>query len=491
MKLMKSMINYGLICMVCLFNNFKTFGQNNTDKHIFRAGISSTDITPPLGLGIVGNYGDPPLANHIHDPLSVKTLVLDDGLTRIAIVIVDNLGVPSWICEAAKDTVFKETKMLASNIMIASTHTHSAVNPAGDGDFRWAYGYGTKFDEYQKFMIRRIADGVRIAINNLRPARIGWGSFERPQHVFNRRWYMKELAVNPFGFLDSVKTNAGLSSKMEDLSRPAGPTDPEVSFIAVKTLSGQPMAILANYSLHYVGGVPKHDISADYFGEFNNSLKRKFAIDPSAPFLGIMSNGTSGDINNMNFAKEPERYPIYEKMKVVANDLAKGVADQFEKLTYHDWVPLKAVSTVMMLKIRNPSAELIENQEKIKQHQDPKPLYHRLEKFYVERVDKFVKRSPEKIPVTIQAFSIGDLAISGIPFEVFAEAGLELKVKSPFKKSFTVGLANGYWGYLPTRKQHRLGGYETWITANKVEINASEQINDKVLSLFEKLKKDK
>src|SRR6185295_13785145 len=87
-----------------------------------------------------------------------------------------------------------------------------------------------------------------------------------------------------------------------DLIEPAGPTDPDIAFLSVVSLKGQPIALLANYSLHYVGGVP--ELSADYFAMFAErirTLSRADEVDP--PFVGILSNGTSGNINNVNFGK--------------------------------------------------------------------------------------------------------------------------------------------------------------------------------------------
>ena len=72
----------------------------------------------------------------------------------------------------------------------------------------------------------------------------------------------------------------------------------------------------------------------------------------------------------------------------------------------------------------------------------------------------------------LQAIRIGDLAIVSSPFETFAETGLEIKIRSPFKTTFTIELANGGYGYLPTPEQHRLGGYETWLGTNRVETGA-------------------
>lgn len=87
----------------------------------------------------------------------------------------------------------------------------------------------------------------------------------------------------------------------------------------------------------------------------------------------------------------------------------------------------------------------------------------------------------------LQAFRIGALGIAAAPFEVFAETGLEIKAKCPFKTTFTIELANALYGYLPTLKQHKLGGYETWMGSNKVEKDSTVKIVTKLLLLFSEL----
>ena len=88
-----------------------------------------------------------------------------------------------------------------------------------------------------------------------------------------------------------------------------------------------------------------------------------------------------------------------------------------------------------------------------------------------------------------QTMRIGDLSIAAIPCEVFAEIGLDIKAKSPFKPTFTIELANGYNGYLPTPEQHKLGGYETWrARSSYLEVDASTRIAKAVMELFAGLK---
>src|SRR5690606_527807 len=329
-----------------------------------KAGASSVDITPPLGLKIVGNFNTPE-ATHIHDPLAAKSLVLDDGATRLAFVIVDNVGVPIEVFSAAAALIEAETGITPSHVLMASTHTHSAVSAGGEGSKRRGFNQNEPLDDYQRFVARRIADGVRIALNNLEPARIGWGSGAVPQHLFNRRWRLKNPIKSPYGELDQVQFNPGLNNpnKVE----PVGGTDPEVAFFAVQAMDGRPIALLANYSLHYVGGVPAGHISADYFAVFAKKLAAQLGVQQnSPPFVGILTNGTSGDVNNIDFSKPSPSYGPYEKMNVVAEDVAQEVLKVYKNIPYQDKVTLKAARTSLTLKIRKPSREIYERSLKVR-----------------------------------------------------------------------------------------------------------------------------
>ena len=468
------------IMILCF--DYTLYAQNA----VFQAGASTANITPPLGSGIVGNFGVPPPANYIHDELHARTLVLDDGKTKLVFVIVDNVGIIREVFDEAKRIIFEETKIPKEQVLIASDHTHSAVSASGSGSKRGGWNADIPFDDYQRFVIRRIADGVRVALNNLEPARIGWGAGNVPQHVFNRRWKMKTPLVNPFGEKDLVKMNPGVANP--DLVEPAGPTDPQVSFISVQSLQGRPIGILANYSLHYVGGVPKDHISADYFAVFADRIQELLKADRQGPpFVGIMSNGTSGDVNNINFRGPAEKHPPYAKMRIVANDVADEVFRAYQRIDYKNWVPLKAAHSELNLSVRRPDAKMLAYAEKVLAKPASETPVHSLEKTYAQRTLQ-MSEWPENINVPIQAFKVGELGIAAIPFEVFTEIGLEIKSRSPFKSSFTIELANGSYGYLPSPEQHKLGGYETWLGTNRVETEASRKIVAELLKLFNQVK---
>jgi hypothetical protein len=366
---------------------------------------------------------------------------------------------------------------------MAATHTHSG--PSASGLTR--YDFGEPLDEYQAFLARRIADGVRRAIENLVPARIAWGAVDIPQHVFNRRWLVKDPArnVSPFGQPERALMNPGAGNP--NITEPAGPTDPQVSFISVQAVSGRPIALLANYSLHYVGGVPSTQISADYFAAFADRIQQLLGADRlDPPFVGIMTNGTSGDVNNINVAAgrgTGQKFGPYEKLRLVASDVAEAVLGVQRTLTHRDWVEIKAVQAELPLAVRRPTSELVAWAKQVLQRPKGTKPNHPREEEYARRTLSLATW-PAEVSVVLQAFRIGDLAIATSPFETFAEMGLELKAKSPIKPMFTIELANGAYGYLPTPRQHALGGYETWLGTNRVEVQASEKITARLLEML-------
>jgi len=70
------------------------------DKAEFRAGAATSNITPPIGLPIIGGFSPAP-STHIHDELNARCLVLDDGRSKLALVVCDLLGVHKIVCDEA------------------------------------------------------------------------------------------------------------------------------------------------------------------------------------------------------------------------------------------------------------------------------------------------------------------------------------------------------------------------------------------------------
>jgi hypothetical protein len=204
--------------------------------------------------------------------------------------------------------------------------------------------------------------------------------------------------------------------------------------------------------------------------------------------VGILSNGTSGDVNNINFREQGERLAPYVKMRRVADLVAQKVYEAHQQITFRDDVTLAAAQEELDLAVRMPSEELVAwATATLDKPEDPKQRYHVNERAYADRVLDLVG-GPDKVTIVLQAFRVGDVGITAIPFETFAETGLSIKEHSPIQPTFNIELANGSYGYLPTPPQHELGGYETWLGTNVVEQEASVKIEAMLLELLGRVK---
>ncbi len=449
----------------------------------FRAGAATSNVTPWLGLSMNGGMTDNP-AKYVHDQLHARAIVLDDGTTKLAFVVVDSCMIPRSVVLEAKGFIKERCGIAPDHVLISATHTHSA--PTSGSVFQ-----SDPDDAYLRFLPKRINEAVECAVANLAPAKIGWGMGKNADQIFNRRWRKKPgtIPADPFGNKnDQVQMNPPPGSP--DLIEPAGPIDPEVGVVAVQSLDGVPIAVLSAYGLHYVGGVGAGHASADYYGAFAAKMVAQLGVGkPHPPFVAAMANGTSGDINNINFRTPRPASPPYVQIDRVADDLAREVVRVVKSMTYHDHVKLDGRTADLHLGVRKPKPDEVTRAEAILNAAKGKALVT-LPQVYARETIMLAKHFPDEVDVTIQALQVGPLGIVAIPCEVFAEIGLEIKAKSPLKPAFTIELANGYNGYLPTKAQHTLGGYETWrARSSYLEIDAASKITETALGLLGELSK--
>ena len=204
-----------------------------------------------------------------------------------------------------------------------------------------------------------------------------------------------------------------------------------------------------------------------------------------------MSNGTSGDINNIDFySKRAPRAP-FEQIRVVANKTADAAWRATRKIEKYEENPLIAMrQRDVKLNYRIPGEEDLKKALELmklsaKERNEINKRTSSVATRTIEHSDPdFIKTES----VIIQAIRIGDQAIVSLPFEVLVEIGLELKAKSPFPDTFTISLANGGYGYLPPPNQHKLGGYETWLGTSKFEEESSNILIKQLLEMLAELK---
>lgn len=453
---------------------------NAADKPVLRAGAAAVDITPTqFPMNMPGGFSAN-MAEKAHDPFHSRALVLDDGTTQVALVVVDNLGAGPDVLNEAKALASEKTGIPRNKMLISSTHTHSGPSLNTRSEVSSAY--------YRRF-VEGVAASITQAHAALKPAALGTGVSPLADEVFNRRWYVKDgkMPLNPFGRLDRVKTNPGTSPEV--IERPAGPTDPDITVLSLQDSKRRPLALYANYALHYVGGAPQGQMSADYFGEFARLMPSRLRGDEN--FVAMMSNGASGDINNIPFGVTRAPREPFEQIRVVAQKAADTAWLAWRGIDKHTpAIRIGMAERDVVLRYRKPGTQEVAEARAIVAIKDKEAIAKlpRLAQNYARNTINAYERPEETLTVKIQAVRLGDFAICAIPFEVFVEIGLDLKKRSPFARTMVVGLANGRHGYLPTLEQHPLGGYETWLGTNQVQEDTSVILSTHLLEMLSELK---
>ena len=451
------------------------------------AGAATAVITPPLGASLCGSLL-PRAAEHVHDELQARCLVLDNGDTRVALVVLDLVAAGrEWLSEI-KHQIHGYTGIPLSHVLISCTHTHSGPTPV--------HVFQINVDRaYLSWAGPRVVDAVRVAVKRLQPARIGWAVGKEERAVFNRRFHMKPgtKLPSPFpGLEDRVKMNPGELNPA--LDRPAGPVDPDVTVLAVQKAgspSGQPLAVFASYALHYVGRNPAEDVSADYFAAVADRVAELTGAprrDPRQPFVALLANGCFGDINNIDVRRRLRQPYPYHQIWAVADLVAAAIHDAWRTIAYHDWVPLAVQEKSLDLAVRKPSGEEVKMAREVLERAPQGPLTTLPEIYARETIQ--LADWPERFKTSVQAMQIGELALCALPGEPFCQTGLDIKAKSPFKPTMLIGMANDYAGYLPTEEQHALGGYETWRAKSSfLEVTAAAKFQAAALELLAALTK--
>lgn len=451
-----------------------------------QAGTAAVDISPTV-FPIQLRSGP---SSYVHDPLHVRAVAFQNGAGRAVIALVDDIGVGREMTDAAKAAVAAKTGWNVEEMLVSGTHTHTA--PKGGDTSPGRIAYETR---------RRdgVIEALAKAIAALEPAKVGSASDEEATEVHNRRWFLKPgtMEPNPLGGLDQVRTNA----PRQNLVKPAGPTDPELCVVDVRTRRGRPLGLIANWALHYVGGIPEVTekdgkkvgmASADYFGEFARIMPYRIGgSKPPENFVAFMTNGAAGDINNIDFeGTRPPRAP-FEQVQLVAGKAADAAWRAVNKIKTYDENPVVAMrQRLVTLNYRVPTQEEVDQAMRLLKlpRKEREAVNSRSTSVTNVTVLYGGKENPGTEEVIVQAVRIGDQAIVSMPFEVLVEIGLEIKQKSPFPHTFLIELANGGYGYLPPPNQHELGGYETWLGTSRFEKEASVKLTKALLEMLQELK---
>lgn len=468
----------GAVVLACCLAVHSSTARS-ADPEFFLSGAATVDITPQAGVSLDGTISKNGPVVGIHDRLCSRAVVMQLGSTKVAIVVNDACFIGRPVFDRAKEMAHRSTGIPVAAMLMSATHTHAAVRAA-------RIGTGPLDDQYHEFLARQIAAAVAAADKNLAPAKVGFGSFDKPDLFACRRFVCEQgsVSANPFG--ESGEQVKSVSGSSKAVRHPAGPIDPQFCVLSLRHRDGTPLAVLANFNAHYCGGYRRGWVSADYFGAFSRRLEQDLATDsPHPPPVAMLSNGTSGDAGAVSV---PGKFAPFEKLERIGRQLADETRDMLAQIEYGEPEQLASLYSEIELGVRRPDDARVAWARAILAEPASKHA-HRWTPIYAQETLE-LQEYPERYRIPLQAIRIGRVGIAAIPCEVFGETGLAIKKESPLEYTFTMELANGYSGYLPTPAQHQLGGYETWpARSSHLEVEAEPRIRTEVLRMLNELSK--
>lgn len=384
-----------------------------------RAGVGVSDLSPdtlkfevPLG-GYGERDGKPALG--IHDRTMAKCLFFVQGDRKFALLSLDLLGATRSLREEILKRV-ADLGIKSDNLLLAASHSHGSLEMN-------AMHRGNKFNNKKigvfnegllQFTADRAAEAIRKASENPVPVKTGVGAKMLPGLNRNRRG-------------DEI-------------------TDNEMTILKLDKMDGKPLAVFINYTAHPTFMNEKDFyLSADWPGYTQREVEG---------FLGegavaLYSNGAEGD-TAPNQADGPSSYARAE--------------DYGRKIAIHALQLISTIKTEPNTKL-NFSMDVVKLPPKMIPPglADAAGPEYGLTPENLKDLLEFMQPSESYVP----ALRIGDLVAVGIPGEMIAKLGLEIKDtlrKAGAPRPIIIGLANEWISYILSPEEFHQGGYEPGVS---------------------------
>jgi hypothetical protein len=420
------------------------------------AGAAAAVVPAENELVIGGGIG-PHKVDAQEGELRATALVVQDPKgEKVALIECDVLMIQRDVLDRAAREIEKATGVPFSNILINCTHTHHAPTTIS------IHGYEREEAFTQKVGDKAVEAAV-AANKRLTPVTMEFRLGEESSVGQNSRLLLKNGMIFWVGARD-------------DVVRPTGPFDPELPVWAFRRKDGKLEAVMFNHSTHTIGTKEGNVRSPGFYGIAAQELEKELGGTV------LFFEGASGSTHNLDL-KGPEM--IVRIKQAVRDALAKAKPRPVESV--------RGIRKEVTFKVRDfdeakDDAAVVAYENYVLK--DPK-LIEFVVKVFRDMRKQLAPHKGEERKTWVQAIRIGDVAVTGVPAEFFTILGQDVKRRSPFRYTYVYELANDYIGYVPDRKGHELGGYQTWTGLHSyVAPGTGEMIVDEAVSLLEDLHKD-
>jgi hypothetical protein len=367
-----------------------------------KSGTGRREITLPEYL-----IGDA----RVHDPLFVSAFVLDDGVTKVAVVCVDLVD-PTF--PDARQHL--EQQLGIDCTLINASHTHSD-------------GRGRRREGWKERVCELIGEAVEEALTNAVSVTLHAG--RRPVQIgYNR--YAKR-------FTDAIV--------------------PWVNTLEVRTEGRQPLAVLFEHPAHPVMTMEGEGLSADFPAAAVARIREELGNE----VLSVFAQGCAGNINAypVGFSVDGGQHDNADRAGRTLGEATVAAMRDGVEITADT---LRVKSTSITLPCNLPSVHMLgEMVARLMRHPPGTPMLDGTTDSwtrYLEVVRQMIEG--DERPHTCFEASLVTLGtewcLLALPGEMFCEFELWVEEQAPFTHKMVAAYTNdGSVGYIPTDKALTLG----------------------------------
>ncbi len=451
---------------------------------MLKAGAARVRLEPPLGLAMLGYGSRVGCAAGVHDDLAAQALVITDGTRKLVLCGVDLLAIGKRIADEICAAVAAQSDIAADEILIGATHTHSApafnifATPREDAKLT-----ADRSLEWERAMPEKVAAAILAANRALEPA-------------------VLKTARARF----TLGTNRRLrraDGKIQLAANYAGVADADAIAIGAYRKGGGAIGVLLNYPCH--GVVLCEDnllYSRDWMGFAIDELERGAPRGAGAAPIAIFMQGATGNI-------DPRSRGSFAVAADYGRAAGSALAAALASAPTLDAAEIQGRRIELKLKLKPTGDALAAARDCAAQteaslanhrggdgyqlkrlrdhHQQSLDALRTLEALEeINRRDKRVDLGRGEMTTSMSVFTLGELAIIGLPGEAFVEFGLALRANPYFAHTIVACYCNDLIGYLPTREAYPQGGYE--VETARVACGAGEAIVAAALGVMRELR---
>ncbi|MBR2376520.1 MAG: neutral/alkaline non-lysosomal ceramidase N-terminal domain-containing protein [Clostridia bacterium] len=443
---------------------------------MFKCGFYEKEITPPLGCGIPG-YFSIRRGVDVLDRLYARAIVIEENAEKVAILSIDGLHPNKQICDNIAKRIEEYTKIPRGNIMIAFTHSHTAI------PFRFE---GIPFEDdkivkdsikgYIDVFTRLVADCAILANLRMKQVKLSFAKGEVLGISFCRDYFMKN---------GTPQTNPPRTSP--EIIAPVTDSDKELPVLMVKDVNDNPVGAIISFACH-ADCISGEKLSGDYVSILSKELKKVYGEE----FVTIFLLGCCGDVNHFDVSKKEDDTDHYVKMgKKIAEEVVKvasrakvlkkvGITASFEYIK----ISRREVELEKIEEAKHSIATIKEIKGVKVSADNTNPDQYKLA--MAKRLLGFLEATPEFLDVPVQCIQIGEFTIYGFNSEIFTEFGKLVKKGDGTGINLVATLCNEAFGYVPTREMFYDTIYESCPGSNRLHKEAGYIMANKLISMKNK-----